>query len=592
MTKRIFLLLALALCFTMAGARKITYNMADYGIKPGAEQLTERVTKFLDELSGKVGPDDQIVLKFQKGTYRFYQDGITEIEYYISNHDQNQPKRVVFNLHHFRNLTVDGSGSEFIFSGIVTPFILNYTENCHLKNFSIDWDEPMMVPMTIVKNGGRDGITFSVPSWVKWTADDDSTFCIKGEQWVVRPTAGIPFDPKTQHITYGTGEFGINTAGFKSLGGNTFLAPKWTNDKLEAGMVVAARSWHRPAPAISLNEAKQTKLTNVSVHYAFGMGLIAQRCTDITLKGFKVCLKDGEKTDRFYTTSADATHFSQCRGKIVSEDGLYEGMMDDAINVHGVYLKVRQRIDDHTLLCQYMHEQAWGFNWGNSGDSVQFIRANTMEAFGPNVITGIKPVDRVQLRGMRVFKISFRDELPAEVNQDAGIGIEDLTWTPEVIFRNNIVRNNRARGALFSSPRRTLCEKNTFDHVSGTAILLCGDCNGWYESGAVRDLVIRKNKFINCLTNYFQFTNAVISIYPEIPNLEGQQTLFHGGSAGSVVIENNTFDVFDAPLLYAKSIDGLVWRKNKVTKNSEYAPFHWNKEAFKTEHVKNVKIEE
>ena len=64
------------------------------------------------------------------------------------------------------------------------------------------------------------------------------------------------------------------------------------------------------------------------------------------------------------------------------------------------------------------------------------------------------------------------------------------------------------------------------DHTSGTAILLCGDCNGWYETGACRDVQIRRNRFVNALTNLFQFTNAVISIYPEIPDLANQQYFF------------------------------------------------------------------
>lgn len=44
-------------------------------------------------------------------------------------------------------------------------------------------------------------------------------------------------------------------------------------------------------------------------------------------------------SDRYFTTQADATHFSGCRGVIVSCDGLYEHMADDAINVHGTYLR-------------------------------------------------------------------------------------------------------------------------------------------------------------------------------------------------------------------------------------------------------------
>lgn len=52
------------------------------------------------------------------------------------------------------------------------------------------------------------------------------------------------------------------------------------------------------------------------------------------------------------------------KGLIRSVGGLYEGMMDDAINVHGTYLKVQKRIDDKTLVGEYMHGQSYGFEWG------------------------------------------------------------------------------------------------------------------------------------------------------------------------------------------------------------------------------------
>lgn len=61
------------------------------------------------------------------------------------------------------------------------------------------------------------------------------------------------------------------------------------------------------------------------------MGLLAQLCENITLDRFNVCLK-GPNDPRYFTTQADATHFSGCKGAIISKNGLYEGMMDDAIN--------------------------------------------------------------------------------------------------------------------------------------------------------------------------------------------------------------------------------------------------------------------
>ena len=134
-------------------------------------------------------------------------------------------------------------------------------------------------------------------------------------------------------------------------------------------------------------------------------------------------------------------------------------------------------------------------------------------------------------------------------------------------------------------------EDNIFDHTSGTAILLCGDCNGWYETGACRDVLIRRNRFVNALTCMFQFTNAVISIYPEIPNLNAQKAYFHGGKKNAIRIVNNEFETFDHPLLYAKSVDGLLWKDNTVRHNEDYAPFHWNNSSVLLERATNVKIE-
>lgn len=133
-----------------------------------------------------------------------------------------------------------------------------------------------------------------------------------------------------------------------------------------------------------------------------------------------------------------------------------------------------------------------------------------------------------------------------------------------------------------------MVENNFFDHTSGAAILLCGDCNGWYETGACRDVTIRNNRFVNALTSLFQFTNAVISIYPEIPDLKSQRQYFHSG----IVIEDNEFDTFDAPILYAKSVDGLVFRRNVIRKNQDYPPFHSNQNRFWLERVTHVTLEE
>ena len=603
--------LSIIVCLFMAMSlwAKQVYEATSFGIKPNTDaDMAALVAQMLDKVKTEAN-GKPITIRFAPGTYHFYPEGAVHKEYYISNHDQHHDRPVGFAVEEFKGLTIDGQGSDFIFHGRMLPVSIVATEDCTLRNFSVDFATPHIAQSKIITNDPEDGITFRVAPWVNAQVTAEGAFAHTGEGWAFRPMWGIAFEPDTRHIVYNTSDIGTPVQQVVQLDERTFLAPTWKDKRLKPGTIVAMRSYERPSPGIFVSHARNTKLENIKVHYAEGMGLLAQMSEDITLDGFSVCLR-GKDDPRYFTTQADATHFSGCKGKIRSVNGLYEAMMDDAINVHGTYLKVIERIDDQTLRARYMHGQAWGFDWGYKGDKVQFVRSRTMELVGNPFITEVAEITEYSenvssstlndkpfalsgaTHGTREFIIRFADKLPEEIIATEGYGIENLTWTPEVYFANNTIRNNRARGTLFSTPKRTIVENNLFDHTSGTAILLCGDCNGWYETGACRDVLIRKNRFVNALTNMFQFTNGVISIYPEIPALAEQKAYFHGGTKNAIRIVNNEFDTFDHPLLYAKSVDGLLWKNNTIRKNSDYAPFHWNKANVLLERVTNVRIDD
>lgn len=584
--------LSLVLSCTTLSAQKV-YEISAFGLKANSSKNASPVLqKALAKIKAEYKEGEKVILRFPEGRYEFHEKGAAVREYYISNHDQTNPKKVGIALEDMKNLTLDGQGSEFVFHGRMLPVSLLRSENCLLKNFSIDFENPHIAQVKIVENDPQDGIVFEPAPWVDYRIAKDSIFEAYGEGWTMRHSWGIAFDGDTKHLVYNTSDIGCPTKGASEVAPRRIHAPGWKDARLVPGTVVAMRGWGRPTPGIFLSHDVNTTIENVKVHYAEGMGLLAQLCENITLEKFGVCLK-GDADPRYFTTQADATHFSGCKGKIVSCNGLYEGMMDDAINVHGTYLKVVKRVDDCTLVGRYMHGQSWGFEWGCPGDEVQFIRSNTMELVGKqNKIISIRPYDKEQTEGAREFLITFQEPVDQVINEQSGFGIENLTWTPEVLFSGNVIRNNRARGSLFSTPRKTIVENNLFDHTSGAAILLCCDCNGWFETGACRHVIIRKNRFVNALTNLFQFTNAVISIYPEIPDLKGQQQYFHGGPEGGIVIEDNEFETFDAPILYAKSVDGLVFRNNTIKLNTEYKPFHPNRNRFWLERVTNVTIAE
>ncbi len=559
----------------------------DFGMYPNRNDINAAplMGQLCDSVRTLSQRGEHVTIRLERGTYYFYPEDAPMRRYYISNHDQTNPKRVGIALEGLEGVTLDGRGAELLFHGQMLPVALVGSKDCTLKNFSIDFATPHITQLEIMEKS-PEGTKMRVQEGYDWTLED-GVLWTHGEGWKYHADYAIAFDEETRRLVPQTSDMHIPTRQLALTADSLLWAKGWNDARLQEGDRLALRTWNRPAPGVFLADNVRTTLRNVKVHYAEGMGLLAQMCEDIEADGFSVCLR-GKKDKRYFTTQADATHFSGCKGTIVERNGLFEGMMDDAINVHGTYLKLVERTDARTIVGQYMHGQSYGFRWGEVGDTVQFVVSRTMELLGQkHVIHSITPVDAPINEGVKQFRITFREELASEIDPaKADVGVENLTWTPRVVFERNVVRNNRARGSLFSTPRKVVVRRNLFDHTSGCAILLCGDCNGWYETGACLDVLIEKNTFINALTNEFQFTNAIISIYPEIPDLAGQKKYFHQ----NIRIQNNRFETFDRPLLYAKSVDGLSFKDNSVHFNSDFTPFHWNRHCFLLERVKDFRI--
>ncbi|QCX53829.1 right-handed parallel beta-helix repeat-containing protein [Elizabethkingia sp. JS20170427COW] len=588
MRRIFFLFIAMMIALTACSIpQKQQISVEDFGIKPNQKQNYSTELKNLIQYLEKNKGKQAITIIFPKGRYDFYEENAFIKEYYISNHDQVNPKKVAFALENLENITIDGQGSDFIFHGRMIPFSIIKGKNIRLKDLSIDFEIPALrqLKITQIDKKNNEAIAEIYP---KGNYEiEKGKLKILGEGYHIFPNNAMPFQAN-KRLAYKRSDVGFNPKSITEIAPNTFKIKDWEQIALsEVGERFVLRSWGRPTPGIFVSESKDTYFQNVTVHYAEGMGLLAQMSENLFLDHFSVALR-GDNDPRFFTTQADATHFSACKGVIISKNGLYEGMADDAINIHGTYLRILKKIDSNTLQAQYMHPQAWGFKWGEKGDKVQFVESEKMELIGNGTlrIENIKAVDQPTEKGAKIFEITFNKEVPSEITEKGKFGIENLTWTPKVVFENNTIRNNRARGSLFSTPKSVICQNNLFDHTHGAAILLAGDCNGWFETGASKDVVIRNNTFINALTSQYQFTNAIISIYPEIPKLEQQKKFFHSG----IVIENNRFETFDKPLLYAKSVDGLIFRNNTIIHNQEFPAFHWNQHAFFFEKVKNVKI--
>ena len=556
------------------------FNAAHFGILPSEDpqKISDNGPK-LRRLLSLLRPHEKVTLTLPKGTYHFSPEGALPMSFHISNHDQPDSHPILIPLVDLHNFTLDGQGSTFIIHGKALPLLIKDSTKVSLKNIAVDWVKPFYSDLKLTKVED-DAVEGTFPSSVDYEVQN-GRLIFKGENWQNSPHTAIAFEEKTGHIVAGTSDIG--GIGKTTDLGNHQVRIEWKlkQQHIQPGTTLTLRSWERPHPACVIYRATDTSLKNVGLHCSWGMTLLAQRSTNIHLDGLRIVQREkgygiNPKERRAYSASADATHFSNTAGLILSENGVYDGMMDDAINVHSTCLGIEEVLSEKSLKCSYKHGQAVGFEVFLPGEKLRFIAGPTLENKEEYTVA------RVEKLSTKEVIIHFDQEMPSYVQ--AGGAVENATYQPAVTFRHNKVSNNRARGALFTTPKKILVENNTFAHVAGSAILLAGDAQGWYESGACLDVVIRKNTFINNLTSRFQFTNAIISLYPEVRQLDKQEAYYHR----NILITDNVFKTFDVPLLFAISSENVSFCKNRIEYNQDFKG--WGQKPFEFLRCKNIFI--
>ena len=122
-----------------------------------------------------------------------------------------------------------------------------------------------------------------------------------------------------------------------------------------------------------------------------------------------------------------------------------------------------------------------------------------------------------------------------------------------------MLKQNRGRSILVTTPAKVLIENNYF-RSAGAAVLIEGDTELWFESGAVCDITIRNNLFEDCYTSGnniidgpWGWGEGVISISPSFRPQDADAKAYHR----NIRIVGNTFRHFDCAVLFARSAEGL-----------------------------------
>ena len=443
------------------------------------------------------------------GVWQLYPEKAEGEFRHVSNHDPGY-KRMALHLDGFNNFEVDGQGATLLCHGVIMPIAVDRSKNIILHKLVIDWDKPFHLEGTVVAIGEdcfevemlpecevelRNGKLlgglaegfFGEEQQPKEARQD-----LRWNYWVdpaSRAAAAVQsvlklWNPRTHSFAevtqLATNRFRIRNAHIKALP--------------SLGSVMVCKGMHRPnrlSPAIHLASVENATIADITIHHAGGMGVIAEDCTDTTIRDVHVTLKAGSKS--LVTTTADATHFVQCRGMALVEGCLFENMLDDGCNVHGIYAITDSLPVPNRLAVRFLHFQHLGMVFAHPGDRLRLLDRKTLQGYAE---FSVKEIHRPN----ESFYELVTDQSLAGILHPDSI-VENMTARPNFIFRNNTVRNNRGRSVLVN-PARALVENNVFERPSMTSILIEGDSNYWMSSGSPDETIIRHNHIIGLFPTF------------------------------------------------------------------------------------------
>jgi hypothetical protein len=568
--------IAIVISFNINSFAQDTIRLSDFGLAPDTRSNAVLIVlKALAECKTKSNP----VLVFSKGRYDFWPQYTIEKSYFESNTDVIPLRRCAILIEEMRDLTIDCSGSEFIFHDRIQPFTVDKSQNIVIKNVSIDWDIPLTAQAEIMEvTDNYIDILINVLESPYIIENDKLVFT--GEGWKSKWNGVMEFERDTKLISPQTGDQGCLGRDYQNYKARELkyglVRLNYQFNRLPAkGNWLVLRHSARDHAGTFIVDSKDVTVMNMNMYHNAGLGILSQYSENLTFTNVN-CVPDKFR-NRILSGHDDGFHYSNCRGLLTIDSCRFLALMDDPVNVHGTSVRIMEIKNDKTLICKFMHGQSIGFTWAQKGDRIGIIENESMSTIGTSIVETFKAITP------ELFEIIFSEPLFPVIKE--GDALENLTWSPDVTIKNSFFGSNRARGILVSTPGRVIIENNVFES-SGSAILIAGDANGWYESGAVTDVLIRNNRFNDpCLTSMYQFCEGIISIYPEIPVPDFNKP-FHR----NIRIINNEFHPFDYSILYARSVDGLSFLGNKIIRSSRFKPFHNRKSTFTFEYCRHIEI--
>lgn len=540
--------LSLAFSFAMLSACRQTdvVSLADFSDPSCADDVSVTIRQALDFCS----KHNVKVLEIPSGIYDIYPELLPERYEFVSNNSADL-KRILFDLNGFSDFEIRADSARFVFHGYVCPFSVSSCSNVRISGLSIDYSRTFHSEGLIVSSGeGYADLLFSDD--YPWRISNGCLhFCdTLGNDYPVSHL--LEFDSSRREPAYKALDYWLsdNTVPAVALpdGSVRIFHPSLSTTP---GNILLLGPAHRKCPSFFIDRSDGIAISDVTIFHCGGMGVVAQMSSDIELRSVRVIPRE----DRMISITADATHFTHCTGEIRMIDCDFFNQVDDATNIHGMYGIVRKIFDDGTMRVFFPHDQQYGLDILEKGDSVEIL---TQRNLITHTVGRVKHVSRLNKEWYEV-----RIDRPVSDVQTGDL-ITTMEY-PDVLISGCRMQGNRARGLLLGSRASTVIE-NCYFHTPGSAILFEGDGYYWYEQAGARNVVIRNNCFDRCMYGAWTWGRAVIAS-GNGPREDRAESAYNR----NISIEDNDFVLIDSRLLNIYSTDGCNVASNRISFSSDYS---------------------
>ena len=457
--------------------------------------------------------------------------------YHLRSDGNPQRPDTLLPLARWDGLTLDGPGVELVMSGSSRVFAFSECRDITIRGLTVDWARPPFSEGTVAATAARH---FDVRVL--------ETDPVKGGEPV---GAFMTYHPDTRLPD------GRDLDVYNSVERTELIAPQVLRVPLTreipvpVGKLLVLRHQVYAGGTFAFHRCSDVTVKDVTVYCTPGMGLVCGVCTDVSLDRFNVLIRPGSK--RLMSATADATHFSGCKGTVSLDHCTFEGMGDDGVNVKsGLYLIVRKRLDERSVLGQHNLKMT---DLPDPGDTMEMAHVDTLSAFASGTVrrASLEPGEE------HLHRVEFEKPLPAELREGDVLG--NASRVPKLRMRHCTVRNNRARGVLCQT-RDALIEDCTFSHCTGAGIMVLTEAVHFFESIGTRDVTVRRNLFEGCSQGAAAGEAALVAL----AYLKGYTYPAKPGVHRDVTFEGNRIVETDESAIFAVGVDGLKVLGNTIEK--------------------------